>query len=152
MTREEIVARAMYERNPICGQNVDADGRPVGVPFEYSWESLDEVSPEHRQSLLEAARAAIAAYESALRDEGYVIVKETADLPEALTETWREHHRRLLTHLDIKRERNDKANYDDAMWLMMRAAENALVQRTPPLNEYEAIAAAVERCKTGETT
>lgn len=48
------------------------------------------------------------------------------ELTEEQKDEFRDHHRQFLAHLDIKRERDDKLSYDDAMWLMMRAAENAI--------------------------
>jgi hypothetical protein len=49
-----------------------------------------------------------------------------SEIQDEVADSLREHHRALLSHLDISRERDDKITYDDAMWLMMRAAENAL--------------------------
>lgn len=43
----------------------------------------------------------------------------------------RDHHRQLLAHLNIVRARDDKLSYDDAMWLMMRAAEHAVSRMAP---------------------
>jgi hypothetical protein len=49
------------------------------------------------------------------------------------TDMQRDHHRQLLAHLNIVRDRDDKVSYDDAMWLMMRAAERAFDRATPDI-------------------
>ena len=60
------------------------------------------------------------------------------DLPEEHADELRDHHRQLLAHLGIVRDRDDKVSYDDAMWLMMRAAEYAIESR--PVSEEELLA------------